>query len=123
MSEVYDTDDEVEPVVLQHQMSTGMPSQYTDPFAPRKGKTLVWKDVNMTIVRIVGSTEFHCFAEILTLVARILLSIQAGKGDMPERKLLADVWGEVPPHNTTAIMGASGAGYVDVVSRTTRSSD
>ena len=39
--------------------------------------------------------------------------MQAAKGDQPERKLLADVWGEVPQHNTTAIMGPSGAGYVD----------
>ena len=24
---------------------------HTDPFAPREGKTLVWKNVNMTLVR------------------------------------------------------------------------
>ena len=30
---------------------------------------------------------------------------QAGKGDEPERKLLQDVWGEVPSTQTTAIMG------------------
>jgi hypothetical protein len=73
MSEVYDTDEEAEPVVLQHEMS--MPSLFTDPFAPREGKTLVWKDVNMTLVRNVGSTEdfhiFDSFAEILTLGNRI----------------------------------------------------
>jgi hypothetical protein len=49
MSEAFDTDDEVVPKVVQHQMS--MPSQHTDPFAPREGKTLVWKDINMTLVR------------------------------------------------------------------------
>jgi hypothetical protein len=37
---------------------------------------------------------------------------KAGKGDAPERKLLENVWGEVPSHCTTAIMGPSGAGYV-----------
>ena len=26
-------------------------SAHDDPFAPRDGKTLVWKDVNMTLVR------------------------------------------------------------------------
>jgi len=36
---------------------------------------------------------------------------QAGKGkDDPDRKLLEDVWGEVPSTQTTAIMGPSGAG-------------
>jgi ABC-type multidrug transport system ATPase subunit len=36
--------------------------------------------------------------------------MQAGKGKEPERKLLSDVWGEVPKKETTAIMGPSGAG-------------
>lgn len=35
---------------------------------------------------------------------------KVGKGDEPDRKLLDDVWGEIPPTETTAIMGASGAG-------------
>jgi len=34
---------------LNHQLS--MPSRHQDPFAVREGKTLVWKDVNMTLVR------------------------------------------------------------------------
>jgi len=29
----------------------------TDPFAPREGKTLVWKDVNMTLVSCVKSAS------------------------------------------------------------------
>ena len=27
--------------------------KHDDPFAPRKGKALVWKNVNMTLVRII----------------------------------------------------------------------
>ena len=57
--------------------------RHTDPFAPREGKTLVWRAVNMTL---------------------------AGKKGEGDRKLLDDVWGEVPQRETTAIMGPSGAG-------------
>ena len=39
----------------QHQWDDDMPMgpghHSADPFAPREGKTLVWKDVNMTLVR------------------------------------------------------------------------
>lgn len=56
---------------------------HADPFAPREGKTLTWKSVNMVL---------------------------AAKGDEPERKLLDNVWGEVPARQTTALMGPSGAG-------------
>ena len=57
----------------------------TDPFAPREGKTLVWRNVNMR------------------------LSGGGGKGEQ-DRLLLDNVWGEVPAKETTAIMGPSGAG-------------
>jgi hypothetical protein len=30
-----------------------MPDRHTDPFAQREGKTLVWRNVNMTLVRSV----------------------------------------------------------------------
>ena len=56
---------------------------HSDPFAPREGKTLTWKNVNMVL---------------------------SGKGDEPDRKLLDNVWGEVPAQQTTALMGPSGAG-------------
>jgi hypothetical protein len=54
--------------------------RHDDPFATREGKTLVWRDIQMTL---------------------------AAKGDEPERKLLQDVWGEVPQKETTAVMGPS----------------
>jgi len=62
--------------------------KHTDPFAPREGKALVWRDTNMTL---------------------------AAKGKEPERKLLQDVWGEVPVRETTAIMGPSGAGKTSLL--------
>jgi ABC-type lipoprotein export system ATPase subunit len=52
-----------------------------NPFAEREGNALMWSNVNMT------------------------LSTKQG-----EKKLLNDVWGEVPPGEITAIMGPSGAG-------------
>jgi len=61
---------------------------HTDPFAPRAGKTLLWKNVNMTL---------------------------EGQGDKPARKLLDDVWGEIPQKDTTAIMGPSGAGKTSLL--------
>ena len=63
----------------------GLRSLPTDPFAIREGKTLTWTNVNMTL---------------------------AATNKEPERKLLDDIWGEVPRNKTTAIMGPSGAGYV-----------
>lgn len=59
-----------------------------DPFAPREGKTLVWRDVNMTLT--------------------------GAKGE-PDRQLLDTVWGEVPKKMTTAIMGPSGAGKTSLL--------
>jgi hypothetical protein len=54
-----------------------MESQHLDdPFAPRNGRALVWKDVNFTLKGIKGT---------------------------PDRKLLHNVWGEVPPQQTTAM--------------------
>lgn len=60
-----------------------------DPFAHREGKTLLWRDINMTL---------------------------AGKKESdPDVKLLQGVWGEVPDHKTTAIMGPSGAGKTSLL--------
>lgn len=55
-----------------------------DPFAPREGKTLLWTNVNMTL--------------------------KGKKSGDPDKKILDNVWGEVPEKQTTAIMGPSGAG-------------
>lgn len=50
---------------------------HNDPFAKREGKLLVWKDVNMTLA---GKTSGE-----------------------PARKLIDNVWGQVPPRETTAL--------------------
>lgn len=48
---------EVEPVVaavkatkVSDQGAVDLPSIHTDPFAAREGKTLTWKNINMTLV-------------------------------------------------------------------------
>ncbi|GAX22290.1 ATP-binding cassette, subfamily G (WHITE), member 2 [Fistulifera solaris] len=59
-----------------------------DPFAIREGMTLAWKDVNLTV---------------------------KGRGKIPDRRILQNVWGEVPKKETTAIMGSSGAGKTSLM--------
>jgi hypothetical protein len=54
-----------------------------DPFKIRQGRDLVWKNINMTVT---------------------------AHGDEPEKKILANVWGEVPKRQVTAVMGPSGSG-------------
>eukprot|EP00980_Cylindrotheca_fusiformis_P027769 scaffold22559_cov111-Cylindrotheca_fusiformis.AAC.8 len=74
--------------VLKTRNSSMLPSS-EDPFAYREGKTLLWRDINMTL---------------------------AGKKDSgPDIKLLDGVWGEVPEERTTAIMGPSGAGKTSLL--------
>eukprot|EP00980_Cylindrotheca_fusiformis_P027773 scaffold22559_cov111-Cylindrotheca_fusiformis.AAC.12 len=73
---------------LKNQKSSVLPAA-EDPFAYREGKTLLWRDINMTL---------------------------AGKKDAdPDIKLLEGVWGEVPEEKTTAIMGPSGAGKTSLL--------
>jgi len=68
---------------------SGLPNIRGDPFAEREGKTLTWKDINMTLA--------------------------PKNKDEKERKLLDNVWGEVPAKQTTAIMGPSGAGKTSLL--------
>ncbi|KAL3907555.1 MAG: hypothetical protein SGILL_008825 [Bacillariaceae sp.] len=68
-------------------------SSREDPFAKRSGKTLIWSDINMT-----------------------LKAKSNRNGTMGEdRKLLSNVFGEVPAGQTTAIMGPSGAGKTSLL--------
>eukprot|EP00980_Cylindrotheca_fusiformis_P029569 scaffold23516_cov127-Cylindrotheca_fusiformis.AAC.1 len=76
-----DVDNGSETKSLSSQKSAILPAA-EDPFAYREGKTLLWRDINMTL---------------------------AGKKNSEPVKLLEGVWGEVPEQKTTAIMGPSGA--------------
>lgn len=64
-------------------------SDNDNPFAPRVGKTLSWKNVSMKVPskKTSGDKNKNEFEHILT-----------------------NVWGEVPKHAITAIMGPSGSG-------------
>lgn len=62
-----------------------------DPFAVREGKTLTWRNVNMTVYK--KKNKPH---------SKIL-------------KILDSVWGEVPSKFTTAIMGPSGSGKTSLL--------
>ena len=53
---------------------------------PRDGKNLFWSNVNM--------------------------SLKGGKDETNAKRILTDVWGEVPQKQVTAIMGPSGSGKV-----------
>ena len=63
---------------------------HNDPFAPREGKHLRWRNVNMTVqVAEMNSDK---------------------KKTIVTKTILDNVWGEVPLGETTAILGPSGSG-------------
>lgn len=62
-----------------------------DPFAPRSGRHLVWKDVNLTV------------------------KTPSKDNDEKEKFILKNIWGEVPPKQLTAIMGPSGSGKTSLL--------
>ena len=86
--EAKDVETQMESVSRVEQSPAGEKRGRVDPFQAREGRDLVWKDLNMTL---------------------------AAKGDTPERKLLDNVWGEVPKGQVTAIMGPSGSGKTSML--------
>jgi hypothetical protein len=42
-----------------------MLNRHDDPFAPREGKTLIWKDVNMTLVRAYTTSSSSILLRLL----------------------------------------------------------
>jgi ABC-type lipoprotein export system ATPase subunit len=77
---------------VRKRMSHRRSSQLADdPFAEREGKTLTWRNINMTLAE----------------------GRDAEKN--PSKQLLTDVWGEVPQKEITAIMGPSGAGKTSLL--------
>eukprot|EP00529_Nitzschia_sp_RCC80_P009532 CAMPEP_0113467786 /NCGR_PEP_ID=MMETSP0014_2-20120614/15001_1 /TAXON_ID=2857 /ORGANISM="Nitzschia sp." /LENGTH=765 /DNA_ID=CAMNT_0000360119 /DNA_START=192 /DNA_END=2489 /DNA_ORIENTATION=+ /assembly_acc=CAM_ASM_000159 len=65
------------------------PSGFDDPLRPRDGRDLMWKDVNMTLVSKHTETA--------------------------NKRILDDVWGDVPQKKVTAIMGPSGSGKTSLL--------
>ena len=125
VNEIVDTD---EPVVTKelHDVDVEVAppmdglSKSDDPFTPREGKTLIWKDINMTLVSqklflLEVLAILQAESLLTTTVLLTALSQASGKAGEPEKKLLSDVWGEVPAHKTTAIMGPSGAGKTSLL--------
>ena len=57
---------EDEPVLA----AADLPSIHTDPFANREGKTLTWKNINMTLVSksILGLNIFVCIKQIMKTI-------------------------------------------------------
>ena len=73
----------------------------TDPFAPRQGRHLRWRNVHMTV---------ECE----------VLQQEAGGNARPTKAIvtktiLDQVWGEVPVGETTAILGPSGSGKTSLL--------
>lgn len=64
----------------------GKPHSYNDPFTQRTGKTLTWRNINMTVKK---------------------------KGE--EKVILSDVYGEVPAKQICAILGPSGSGKTSLL--------
>jgi ABC-type multidrug transport system ATPase subunit len=65
------------------------PSGFDDPLRPREGRDLMWRNVNMTLA--------------------------SKKKDEPEKKILDNVWGDVPSKHVTAILGPSGSGKTSLL--------
>lgn len=78
----------------------------TDPFAIRKGYTLSWRKMSMTVV---GTSKSNHRMEFLA--TSHLFSLQNTSG----RKVLDNCWGKVPKHQMTAILGPSGTGKSSIL--------
>jgi hypothetical protein len=49
--------------------------RHDDPFAPREGKTLIWKDINMTLVRV--NATFSSFFFLQRFLNRLNLTVSS----------------------------------------------
>ena len=79
--------------VLRQSESSGL----DDPFMPREGRDLVWKSVNMTLNNPSNKNSDDC------------------NNNNKPKKILDNVWGEVPKRQVTAIMGPSGSGKTSLL--------
>jgi ABC-type lipoprotein export system ATPase subunit len=67
------------------------PHGFDDPLRPREGRDLMWRHINMTLI---GNKK---------------------KSNEPNKKILDNVWGDVPSKQVTAIMGPSGSGKTSLL--------
>jgi len=86
---------------------------HSDPFAPREGKTLTWKNVNM-ILQAASNNNNNNNTKAAGVDPNDNNNNDTTDPATP-RKLLDNVWGEVPAKQTTALMGPSGAGKTSLL--------
>lgn len=85
-----------------------------NPFVERESRSLTWKNVHLTLVRdlLVIPNPIY-FSKGISHVS--LNSRKVGTRYRQEKKVLDNVWGEIPERKTTAIMGSSGAGKTSLL--------
>jgi ABC-type glutathione transport system ATPase component len=71
-------------------VATTLPDPKNDPFAPREGRPLRWRNVYMTV--------------------QVPDTANEKKGTLMDKTILDNVYGEVPVGEITAILGPSGSG-------------
>lgn len=81
----------------QHRRQSIDPSGFDDPLRPREGRNLMWRNVNMTLMPS-NKTKKKNQSTV-----------------KPHKKILDNVWGDVPSKHVTAIMGPSGSGKTSLL--------
>jgi len=81
---------DIENGIVDHRKEMALPisTGLADPLEPREGRDLIWKNISMTL---------------------------KGKNEKCQKKILDNVFGEVPRGHVTAIMGPSGSGKTSLL--------